>query len=77
MRLATAQDSTGETALELAARRGFHLCLKTLLSHRRYLSTYEAQGLLEITVLYDHGDCAEVVLQSVSSNHVAKEVCSS
>lgn len=65
MRLVAARDSSGETALELAARRGFHLCLKTLLSHRGNLSIHEAQGLLGITVLFDHGECAEVVLHSV------------
>ena len=75
MRLVAARDSSGETALELAARRGFHLCLKTLLSHRGNLSIHEAQGLLGITVLFDHGECAEVVLHSVLSNQVAKEVC--
>ena len=72
--LASTEDSSGETPLALAARRGFDNCLRVLLSSGIWPQPQEAMDLLRTAILYDHVGCARVLFELTDD---AVLVCSS
>ena len=62
--LASTEDSSGETPLALAARRGFDNCLRVLLSSSGIRpQPQQAMDLLRTAIIYDHVGCARVLLE--------------